>query len=77
MAMALDLLESATGPRTTLQSPQRWNDDAEWKLNFRNIERIPPEEIARQRAQNDVVKEIAKGRREAAGLKTKQPDAAE
>ena len=77
MAMALELLESATGPRTTLQSPQRWNDDAEWKLNFRNIERIPPEEIARQRAQNDVVKEIAKGRREAAGLKTKQPDAAE
>ncbi len=77
MAMALQLLESATGPRTTLQSPQRWNDDAEWKLNFRNIERIPPEEIARQRAQNDVVKEIAKGRREAAGLTTKQPDAAE
>ncbi len=77
MAMALDLLESATGPRTTLQSPQRWNDDAEWKLNFRNIDRIPPEEIARQRAQNDVVKEIAKGRREAAGLKTKQSDAAE
>ena len=77
MALALDLLESATGPRTTLQSPQRWNEDTEWKHNFRNIERIPPEEIARQRAQNDVVKEIAKGQREAAGLKTKQPDAAE
>ncbi len=77
MALALDLLESATGPRTTRQSPQRWNEDAEWKLNFQNIERIPAEEIARLRAQNDVVKEIAKGQREAAGLKTKQSDAAE
>ena len=40
LALALDLLESATGPRTTLQNPQHWNDDAEWKLDFR-IEYAP------------------------------------
>ncbi len=64
LAMALELLTSATGPRTTRQSPQRWNDDAEWKLDFQNIERIPAEEIARRRAEFDEVKRIAKERRD-------------
>ena len=64
LALALDLLESATGPRTTRQSPQRWNEDAEWKLDFQNIERIPAEEIARRRAEFDEVKRIAKERRD-------------
>jgi len=73
LAMALDLLASATGPRTTRQSPQRWNEDAEWKLDFQNIERIPAEEIARRRAEFDEVKRIAKERRDDAA----QPDAAE
>ena len=73
LAMALDLLASATGPRTTRQSPQRWNDDAEWKLDFQNVERIPAEEIARRRAEFDEVKRIAKERRDDAV----RPDAAE
>ena len=75
MALALDLLESAVGPRTTVQSPQRWNDDAEWKLDFQNIERIPAEEIARRRAEFDEVKRVAKQRRDEAA--TPQHDAAE
>ena len=73
LALALDLLESATGPRTTRQSPQRWNEDAEWKLDFQNIERIPAEEIARRRAEFDEVKRIAKERRD----DTAHSDAAE
>lgn len=75
MALALDLLASAIGPRTTLQSPQRWNDDAEWKLDFQNIERIGPAEIARRRAEFDAVKRVAKQRRAEAG--GQQPRAAE
>ena len=66
MALALDLLESAIGPRTTVQSSQRWNDDAEWKLDFQNVERIPAEEIARRRADFDEVKRVAKQQRDAA-----------
>lgn len=66
LALALDLLESAVGPRTTVQSPQRWNDDAEWKLDFQNVERIPAEEIARRRADFDEVKRVAKQQRDAA-----------
>jgi hypothetical protein len=73
LAMALDLLATASGPRTTRQSPQRWNQDAEWKLDFQNIERIPAEEIARRRAEFDEVKKIAKERRDDAA----RPDAAE
>ena len=71
--MALELLASATGPRTTRQSPQRWNENGEWKLDFQNINRIPAEEIARRRAEFDKVKRIAKERRDAAA----QSDAAE
>ena len=75
MALALDLLEGAVGPRTTVQSPQRWNDDAEWKLDFQNVERIPEEEIARRRAEFDEVKRVAKERRDEAAAS--RVDAAE
>ena len=64
LELALRLLEAAPGPRTTVQSPLRWNEDAEWKLDFQNVERIPAEEIARRRAEFDEVKRIAKGRRD-------------
>ena len=62
--LALGLLESATGPRTTMQSPLRWKDDTSWKLDFSNIEKMSPEEIARRRAEFDRQKEIAKGIRQ-------------
>ena len=77
LGLALDLLESAIGPRTTLQSPQRWNEDAEWKLDFQNVDRIPADEIKRRRTANDMDKMIAKQRREDAGLVKQQTDAAE
>jgi len=64
LAMALDLLESATGPRTTRQSPQHWNEDADWKLDYQNLDRIPADEIARRRAEFDEVKRVARERRE-------------
>lgn len=63
---ALRLLESAPGPRTTWQSPLRWPADPAWKLDFSNIERLSPEEIARRRREFDEQKRIAKGVRERA-----------
>ncbi len=66
LELALGLLESATGPRSTLQSPLRWSDDAVWKRDFSNIEALSAAEIARRRADFDKVKEIAKEKREAA-----------
>ena len=50
LELALKVLESAPGPRTTVQSPQRWSESGEWKLDFSNVERLSPEEITRRLA---------------------------
>ena len=58
--LALRVLETAPAPRTTVQSPLRWSADPSWKLDFSNIARLSPEEIARRRAEFDRQKEVAK-----------------
>lgn len=59
--LALRLLTAAPGPRTTVQSPQRWSDDSDWKLDYANPERIAPQELQRLRAEADQAKaEIAR-----------------
>lgn len=58
LELAFKVLECAPGPRTTIQSPQRWSDDAEWKLDFQNVDRIPADEIKRRRAEFDKIKEV-------------------
>ena len=59
--LALRLLETAAGPRTTLQSPLRWSDDARWKLDYSNIARLSAEELAKRRAAFDEQGQIAQG----------------
>ncbi len=66
--LALDLLERATGPRTTVQSPLKWRDDPGWKRDYCSIERLTPDEIARRRAAFDEAKATAKDLREAADV---------
>jgi hypothetical protein len=58
--LALRLLEIAPAPRTTVQSPLRWSDNPDWKLDYCNIDRLTPEEIARRRAEFDRQKDVAK-----------------
>jgi len=65
--LALRVLESAPGPRTTVQSPLRWSASADWKLDYCNVERLTPEEIARRRAEFDQGKAQAKALRENEG----------
>lgn len=62
LEMALKLLGTASGPRTTCQSPIRWSDNPDWKLDYSNIERISPEELERQRIEFLRQKEIARSR---------------
>ena len=64
LELALALLETAAEPRTTLQSPLRWSESAEWKLDYCNAARMSPEELARRRADFDRGKEAAKALRE-------------
>ncbi|MEY4524286.1 MAG: hypothetical protein RIR27_1362 [Pseudomonadota bacterium] len=47
--LALRLLEGAPGARTTLQSPLTWSVDPAWKLDYSNLDRLSPEEIAQLR----------------------------
>jgi len=65
LELALGLLESARGARTTMQSPLRWSADATWKLDYNNVAQMSPEELARRRAEFDRQKEIARGNRAA------------
>jgi D-proline reductase (dithiol) PrdB len=60
LELALRVLESAPGPRTTVQSPLRWSESHTWKLDYSNVERVSAEELARRRAEFDKAKEAAK-----------------
>lgn len=60
LELALRLLESAPAPRTTVQSPLVWSASPDWKLDYCNIDRLSPQEIARRRAEFDRQKEVAK-----------------
>jgi hypothetical protein len=64
LELALRVLESAPGPRTTVQSPLHWREDAAWKLDFNDLSKLSPEKIAERRTEFEVVKTIARGKRE-------------
>lgn len=57
IAMALDLLDSARAPRTTVQTPFRWAEDAAWKRDFYRLD-LTPEQIERARSEFDNQKSI-------------------
>jgi len=58
LELALGLLESATGPRTTRQSPLRWSDDPAWKLDYMNTDTLSGEQARDERARSDANREI-------------------
>ena len=64
LELALRVLESAPAARTTVQNPLRWDASAKWKENYLNVAALTPEELARRRAQNDGVKQVARVVRE-------------
>ena len=64
LELALRVLETAPGPRTTVQNPLRWSDNPDWKLDYSNVARLSPEEIARRRAEFDREKEKARAIRD-------------
>ncbi|MES2600253.1 MAG: glycine/sarcosine/betaine reductase selenoprotein B family protein [Pseudomonadota bacterium] len=63
LELALKVLESAPGPQTTVQSPLRWSEDASWKQDYNNVERMASEELARRRRDFDAQKEAARANR--------------
>ena len=63
LALALDLLEAAPGPQTTMQSPLRWDADGRWKLDYLNLEQIGEAELRRRRQEFDRQKALARPNR--------------
>jgi hypothetical protein len=59
IVMALDLLEAAGAPRTTVQSPYRWAEDPSWKDDFYRLD-LTTEQIAKAREEFDSQKAILK-----------------
>jgi hypothetical protein len=65
LELALQVLEHAPGPRTTMQSPIRWSEDASWKCDYLDLTKLSPEKIAERKKEFDEVKSIARTKREA------------
>jgi hypothetical protein len=61
VGMALDLLESARFPRTTVITPFRWSDDEGWKQNYAKVDSERAEALRRagekRRAQQQLSKD--------------------
>jgi D-proline reductase (dithiol) PrdB len=64
LELTLRVLETAPAGRTTVQSPLRWRDDASWKLDYNNLDKLTPEDLAERRKEFDVVKAIIKTKQE-------------
>ena len=65
LELALRLLESAPAARTTVASPLHWTKDPTWKQKYLDAGKLSPDEIAERRREFDVVKAVAKAKREA------------
>ena len=47
LGYAFDLLESATLPRTTVQTPFVWSEDASWKERYARVDPVRAEALRR------------------------------
>jgi hypothetical protein len=65
LELALRVLETAPGARTTVQSPLRWSEDASWKCDYLDLTKLSPEKIAERKKEFDEVKSVARAKREA------------
>ena len=60
LMLALQVLDTASAPRTTLTSPQQWSPDTQWKADFYRIAKLSDEELAQRRAEFDKIKAVGK-----------------
>ena len=67
VAMAFDLLESATVPRTTVQTPFAWSEDESWKDAYARVDAEKAEALRRA---GEARRERQQGAREAGRVRT-------
>ena len=61
LQLALDLFDAATGPGSTVVSPQAWADDDAWRFDFMNIDALPAGRIEQLKREFAEQKRIANG----------------
>ncbi len=66
LELALRVLEGAPAERTTVQNPQRWNGDPQWKSKYLDVSLLTPAELARRQAEGARSKAVAHAVRDAA-----------
>jgi hypothetical protein len=59
LELALRVLETAPGPRTTVQNPLRWPGPPDWRLGFMNADRLTAADIAERRAAHEASRSVA------------------
>ena len=59
LAIALDLLETAAHPRTTVSTPFTWDGDPSWKRDFWQVD-DDPGRVAAQKRQHELNRAIQK-----------------
>ena len=64
LRQALQLLSDAQGPRSTVQSPQRWSDNDDWKADYANPDLLSAQELAALKEEAERVRIEAKALRE-------------
>lgn len=64
LALALDLLERAFAPRTTVQNPLQWQGRSDWKAHVLDVGSLTPEAIEQRRAELERDRSIARALRE-------------
>jgi hypothetical protein len=64
LALAFQVLESASEGRTTVRSPLRWSADAAWKRDYLDLTKLSPDTIAERRKEFDEGKTVARAKRE-------------
>ena len=65
LALALGMLETATGPRTTVRNPLKWPGPPGWRRDYFNLTGLTAEDLAQERHLNDQIKNVAQGVRDA------------
>jgi hypothetical protein len=67
LGLALDLLEQATAPRSTVPSPLNWAGDPDWKRDYGNVAGLTADAIAALRADFEAQKAAGKSVQPASG----------
>ena len=58
LAGALALFDGATGPDTTVVSPQLWSDSEDWKQDFMDVAKLDPDIIEKLKREHEKTRSL-------------------